>query len=474
MLLKANLLGEIPNYVLSTFNTIGLGSTITYKLPEPTQSVWDFDHEAVTSWDSDVVTTGTSQLNSAIDSAMQASSGTYHRITVTDTVFSSIVNLYLTTPIPSDDVYILIQSQSNCIFSNRLKLNGPSNCKWVGFEMHGNASLFDSPCVELIRPKVRFSFHDCKIGNFFAGLFDPSVYPAGFTSAGTNDRSLCVKNSEIRGVTDALGLFSGTFNISNNLITDFIGDVIKTQIDGSGSNHSYLYVANNVALDSADYAPSGSHPDFIQTGNSLDASTDEYRVEAFQNIYIGGNVAQNVTQGIFCSLDKGSARGCTLISENNVILASGNNGINLSDRRSVVSGCMIAKPPTGARIPTTPPFPSTLQVQELRLRGDAIDGQSSTPVINGVLFGGFNDVEPWGVTPINTITADHRQPLGGPESYDTVFPNMTGLIYDTDQVVIPSYAGSRDIASVRSYVANEYQPLGGWSSIGMVSPADWS
>lgn len=445
-----------------------------YVLPEPTQTVWDFDHESVTSWDSDVVTTGTSQLNSAIDSAMQASSGTYHRITVTDTSFANSVVLFLSTTIPPDDVYILVRPQTTCVFNERLRLNGPSNCKWIDFEFRGTTAATSDKCFELLRSGVSHSLFNCKIGHFFAGLSNPANYPVGIGGGSGSRRNITVKNCEIRGINAGFDTFDGKYNFSHNFVTDFVDDVFSAQTANAGTNSVYVYMAGNVGMDAADLAGSPLHPDFLQTGGGADGINDSYVIETYENIFIGDSVVQDASQGLFCSLDTGSANTCTLTSKNNIMLVTGNNGINLSDRRSIVSGCMIAKPPTGARVPTTSPFPASLQPQELRLRGDAVNGQSGIPVIENMLFGGFNDVEPWGVAPINTITADHRQPLGGPESYDTVFPNMTGLIYDTDQVVIPAYAGARDIASVRSYVANEYQPLGGWSSIGMVSPVNWS
>ncbi|MGI1672081.1 MAG: fibronectin type III domain-containing protein [Neptuniibacter sp.] len=437
----------------------------------PSQILWDFDHEAVVSWDSDVLVASTSALNTAIKNAMTAGAG-HHRIVCTFTNVAADTAFYNSLAIPSDDTYILIQPDTTLIWDGELRLNGPTNCKWINmvFQVVGATKQG----VESLRNGVgiKHVFHNCKGGHLEAGLSNPAVYATCFGNfqGGTQ---LKVTKGDYRRVREVFSVRDGKYHFTDNFVTECVDDFLASTVRG-GTKETYVHATANIVLDTVDDpAYLYLHPDFLQSGTASDEVGDQYIIEAHENIFIGSTIAGSQTQGLFASLDTGAASGCIVKAYDDVILTTSQKSLALSDKRSDIQGVLLAMPPCGGRLPTGGDWPDNLEGHELWFQQDAVDGASATPVLDGILCSDIHDQAGWGVTPNNLMIADFRVPLGGPTSYDTMFPNMTGLVYDTDQVVIPAYSGNRDRDSVRQYIAHQYQPPGGWAALNMTSPDTW-
>jgi len=519
----------------------------------PDIDVWGFDYDVNTVWDTDVTITDIdTQLNPAMRTAMEAGTGNHRILVDVASPYTGNYAPFASTAIPSDSCRILVRAVNRLTFTGRLRLNGPSNCRFENFRFQNSESP-TAGAVEILRGGVtiditsitqanpavvtvasahgrsngdkvyvsggpgmsqlkpgqyelanvtattaelvgvdstaydaytsggvvgvlcKYQFEGNQFGHHWAGLTDPDNYRLAFL-AGAHNTNIKFKNNDVRGVSEACSLRTGFHHVENNLLTDYRDDFVARTCSNSGIKFNYLYSALNIAANPADL-PTDSllHPDFNQTGTGNDGPDDIYETQVDKDLAMMSNIVQYASQGIFLSLDSGSAKSSKGKVTDSIILVTGPRGISPYSNDFEIDGVILATPPTGSRVPYgSPGFNNVPISPSVYVSGSAVDDQTSTPVARNVLANAIGGDVPWTNPTIeNFRRVDHAAALGTATALDTIFPNMTGLTYDTDQVVIPAYSGSIDRDSIRQYITQQYEPVGGWSGNNMTAPNTW-
>lgn len=475
--------------------TASFATTANLTLFTPTHDVWDFDDEAVSSWDTDTTAGTEAALESAIQTAMAlgtTASPQYHRIAWTGGAISSDWVLTVTASLPDKyGPHILIDGfnggSTYTDFNAEMEFGtGISNVKFVGFKFrhasNWSSQSFAQPMVRFYNGDNggrRFSFARNRFGDFWDGA-GRNVFSRAFqTGTGAYNIECSIKNNEARDLFEFLEIGVGKWDVRYNLVTGLVDDFASCYGRGNGGE-MYLYALGNVICDMHDISSdNGWHPDFIQCADSSDISSDSYRVEAQGNLYIGDVYQQYPTMaGIIQK--QGASNTFLMRFEDNIFLNVGTRGFWLPDRRATLHRNLHAWPPLGGAVPTSgtgwtnAPFKQRYQSAGNAGTDGDIDighywaGQAATNSTG------------WGSLPDPAQIIDHTVALGGSTSYDSRFPNMTGLTFNGSTLIIDNGFSSvtRSLSALRNWASSTYEPHTvangtGWSENGFNDPANW-
>lgn len=460
----------------------------------PARAVWDFDDLSVTGWDTDVTAATASELSAAIDRALrQGTAGRplYHRIVWKGGDVAGHLALSVKAPMPDKHgPHILVQGAGPTVIGGELRIGrNVTNVKFRGFRFQPKSTNFSkgkAQCVRLGQSGAgrRLAFGGCQFGAYWR-KGPVRSYPEGVGGSFVSGWELALKDNECRGLFQLLDARAGWYHLEQNLVTGLVDDFAALTVRGvrdpAGQRLCYAYIVGNVVLDMADDpAFSGFHPDFVQCGTPSDAAGAAYHVQRYGNVYIGDTHRQYPTMNSIIAQNRGGATRFEIDTRDNVILCTGSRGMWLPDRRVTLQRDVMAWPPLDGPVPNAGKgWKGAPHRQHLRAAGGPFGRNSQINVGVYIAADRFQDKSGWGARGLDPVLiADPKAPLGGPTSYDTAFPNLTGLRYANGQVRIPPYKGPRTKAAVRAYVSRAYTPRtrgrgAGWEANGFNDPAHW-
>lgn len=461
-------------------------------LPDPETTVWNFDETAITTWDSDVSADSVGALNGAIQAAMgQGSTGhpQFHRIMWTGGNLSGNLPLQVSAGLPDKyGPHILIDGAGGAgptVISGELQIgDGLSNVKFTGFRIQPASSNFSSGLRRCIAPQGvgngrRLAFSRCQMGAYWRSG-GPDTYPEVWGTGAARGWEISVEQCEIRSVYQVMDCRSGYHDLRHNLVTGLIDDFVAMSTRNQAPYLCHAYLVGNVILDFTDRASDvGHHCDFVQTGVPADGSNDEYNIQAYGNIYIGDTYRQYPTMAGIIQRE-GQSRRHELQWHDNIFLNTGTRGWWLPDRRVDMDRNFMGWPPLGGAVPTTGTgWHGGPYRQHIRSSGN-LGPAGAHSFGHYVAAQNPDDRGNWGNIPNPAFILNHTAGLGGPTSYDTVCPNMTGLRYEGATLIIDNgfAAVPRNAQAIRDWVSNTYEPATpaqgqGWSENGFNDPAGW-
>ena len=477
-------------------------------LPTPLYSSWDFDHLAVSSWDSDVTASTWASMMTAVNAAL-ADQGTdtapkYHRVTYTGSTLTGKQNFGATTTGVTDGNVFVLVSGGDYASGDYTRIDGqiefttsPKGVKLVGWEVcplwgpDGTTNLRPAAFYLNTKSNARLSIYGNRIGAYWRDpSASPGTHPWGLNSSGANCK-ITFRNNDMRDIFETFSVRSGYYHYMDNFTMGLDDDGIFATVRGGGNGLSYIYSARNVICDYTDSpAYSSNHPDGLQTGASADLSTDRYYVECHQDIQIGDTYQQYPVHGLFAQLGGGSpAQEVQAHCSDVWYLVSGFRGIGLSDRRSTVRRAFIAYAPTGSvAVPATGNGWGGGKLVQPGVWTESKLGASFTPVFDTVLASEFHNGNTWAESEAEVV--DYKVDVGalsGPTSYDVRFPNLdaagmlsvqSGIWGNQWVISVPnSTQMPRTRQGVRSYISQYWTPYDaanglGWAANGFNDPVN--
>jgi len=261
-------------------------------------------------------------------------------------------------------------------------------------------------------------------------------------------------------------------------MVEVLGDGIKGTTRNQSPFRNSIYSLGNCQLHQADFG--SVHCDRIQLGGSggADGANDEYYLQSYGDIFLGDTHSQWPSMSTITQNEgPTSFKRMQMDFRDCVLLGTGTRGIWAPDRRLTVDRVMMGWPPLDGPVPTSGTgWNGGPYVQTLKGSG-SLGSVSDTNI--GLYWAGrdaFSDGFPadWIPYVSPAVVIDHRDALGGPDSYDTHFPNMDGqLSFNGSTLIIPQYTGAYVAADIRAWLSNLYQPAGGWEAAGFRDPAGW-
>jgi hypothetical protein len=466
----------------------GGGSGGGLAVPAAWFTEWDWDETAVASWDTDITVGTQAGLVSAIETAMgqgTTAAPRYHRIRWTGGHIAGNLDLTgVTAPLPDFfGPHILVQSTDWTRISGSVVTGASlSNVLFEGFEFRTSGGFGTGWFAPSPGNGRRLAMAGCRGGGHpdYANLAH-TQFPEVWTGSNGRGWHLTIRDCTIRGMSQIVDGYAGLFlSLKRNFITGLRDDVVAQSVRGVAPFTNHLYAVGNVVCDyNDDPADNPFHCDFVQQGVPQDGANDEYFAQAYGNIVIGDTWRQYPVMAAIIQ-QEGASRRHQLDWRDNVILGTGTRGHWQPDRRIRIERNMYLWPPLGGAVPTTGTgWNGGPYRQAFRSTGTL---GTDADIAIGLYWAaeGANNAAGWASLPGPAQIVSHTAGLGGATSYDTRFPNMTGLAYQGATLVIDNgYASvARNAQAMRDWISHTYRPHTaaqgiGWAENGFNDPAGW-